>query len=80
MNKPNKTHLIHLKKEMCQKLKVPISSIDWIRISIDKSVFFHSLWCSADLALHGWLTGSKTLRAGVDVSAALVVLKRQIIE
>ncbi|HEY2494320.1 MAG TPA: hypothetical protein VGI33_15620, partial [Paenibacillus sp.] len=26
--------------------------------SIVIGIHFHPLWCSADLALHGWLTGS----------------------
>ncbi|NOU97154.1 hypothetical protein GC093_28590 [Paenibacillus sp. LMG 31456] len=26
--------------------------------SIDRGTHFHPLWCSAVLALHGWLTGS----------------------
>jgi hypothetical protein len=25
-------------------------------ISIDCQIYFHSLWCSAGFALHGWLT------------------------
>jgi hypothetical protein len=39
-------------------------------ISMDNSIYFHSLWCSADFALHGWLTGCLSEINGVVVTTA----------
>ncbi|MEH6993978.1 hypothetical protein V7075_14890, partial [Neobacillus drentensis] len=35
--------------------------------SMDCQIHFHSLWCSADFALHGWLTGQDSSKRIIQI-------------
>ncbi|MCP3739517.1 hypothetical protein NLX69_07560 [Rossellomorea sp. BNER] len=43
-----------------------------LRTSMDSSTYFHSLWCSADLALHGWLTGALVKEELIDFKIEII--------
>ncbi|WP_217642429.1 hypothetical protein [Bacillus sp. OK048] len=40
---------------------------------------FHSLWCSTDFGLHGWLTGARVADKAVILAAFLIEVKGRLV-